>query len=57
MNNMAARNREDRTLAVAAVIYCGVMLAALGVGLYGVFSLFQFMFGSLEQTAQMSTWL
>ena len=57
MNSMAARNMEDRTLAVAAVIYCGVMLAALGVGLYGVFSLFQFMFGSLEQTARMSSWL
>ncbi|HEX5732451.1 MAG TPA: hypothetical protein VF131_06425 [Blastocatellia bacterium] len=57
MNSMAARKKEDRTLAVAAVIYCGVMLAALGVGLYGVFSLFQFMFGSLEQAAQVSIWL
>ncbi len=57
MNSMAARKTEDRTLAVAAVIYCGVMLAALGIGLYGVFSLFQFMFGSLEQTARISTWL
>jgi hypothetical protein len=57
MNSLAARKKEDQTLAVAAVIYCGVMLAALGVGLYGVFSLFQFIFGSLEQTSQMSTWL
>ena len=57
MNSMAAKNLENRTLAIAAVIYCGVMLAALGIGIYGVFSLFQFMFGSLEQTAQMTTWL
>jgi hypothetical protein len=57
MNSRAARKSEDRTLAVAAMIYCGVMLAALGIGLYGVFSLFQFMFGSLEQTSQMSTWI
>ncbi|HJQ71545.1 MAG TPA: hypothetical protein VKA70_21395 [Blastocatellia bacterium] len=56
MKSTAARRIEDRTLAVSAVIYCGVMLAALGVGLYGVFSLFQFMFGSLEQTARMNTW-
>ena len=57
MNSIAVRNIEDRTLAVAAVIYCGVMLAVLGIGLYGVYSLFQIMFGSLEQTARMSSWL
>lgn len=57
MNSMDARDVADRTLAVAAVVYCGVMLAALGVGLYGVFSLFQLMFGSLEQTSRMTTWL
>ena len=57
MNSMTANKLEDRTLAVAAVLYCGVMLAALGIGLYGVFSLFQLMFGSLEQTARMHTWL
>lgn len=57
MNSTAARKIEDRTLAVAAMVYCGVMLAALGIGLYGVFSLFQFMFGSLEQTSRISTWL
>ena len=57
MNSTAARRTEDRTLAIAAVIYCGVMLAALGVGMYGLFSLFQFMFGSLEHTARMTTLL
>ena len=57
MNSTAARKLEDRTLVITAVIYCGVMLAALGLGLYGVFSLFRFMFGSIEHTAQISSWL
>jgi hypothetical protein len=57
MNSLAAKNIENRTLGIAAILYCVIMLVALGIGLYGVFSLFQFMFGSLEQTAQMTTWL
>jgi len=57
MNSGITKNLENRTLALAALIYCGVMLAALGIGMYGVFSLFRLMFGSLEQTARMTTWL
>jgi hypothetical protein len=57
MNSVTANNPENRVLAVAAMLYCGVLLAVLAIGLYGVFSLFQLMFGSLEQTARMHTWL
>ena len=56
MNSVAAKKIENRTLGLTAVIYSVMMLAALGIGLYGVFSLFQFMFGSIEQTARMTTW-
>lgn len=57
MNSVSAKNIENRTLGIAAIIYCAMMLAALGVGLYGVYCLFQFMFGTIEQTARMTTWL
>ena len=57
MDSRAGRDVADLTLVVAAIVYCGAMLAVLGVGLYGVFSLFQLMFGSLEQTSLMTTWL
>jgi hypothetical protein len=57
MKSVTVKNIENRTLAVAAVIYCTIMMTALGIGLYGIFSLFQFMFGSLEQTVVMHTWL
>lgn len=57
MNRVAAKNIENRTLGVTAIIYCLMMMAALGIGLYGVFSLFQFMFGTIEQTARMTTWM
>ena len=57
MNSVAAKNIENRTLGVTAVIYCLMMIVALAVGLYGVFSLFQLMFGTIEQTARMTTWL
>lgn len=57
MKSTTAKNIENRTLALAAVIYCTIMMTALGIGLYGIFSLFQFMFGSLETTVQMHTWL
>ena len=57
MNGSAAKNIENKTLGVTAVIYSIMMLAALGVGLYGIFSLFQFMFGTIEQTARMTTWM
>ena len=57
MNSVAAKNIENQALGVTAVIYCLMMIAALGIGLYGVFSLFQFMFGTIEQTARMTTWM
>ncbi len=56
MNSVAAKNIENRTLGVTAIIYCVMMLVALAIGLYGVFTLFQFMFGSIEQTARMTIW-
>lgn len=57
MKSATAKNIENRTLAAAAVVYCTIMMTALGIGMYGIFSLFQFMFGSIEQTVQMHTWL
>jgi hypothetical protein len=57
MNSVTANNRENRTLAATALIYCTMMLTVLVLGLYGVYALLQFMFGSLEQTVQMQTWL
>jgi hypothetical protein len=57
MNSAAAKNIENQTLGLTAVIYCVMMLASLAVGLYGVFTLYQFVFGSIEQTARMTPWV